>query len=220
QLWRRMVLQFGLGQSLGIDLQNVKPGYIPSPAFYDRWYGKNRWAFSTIYSLGIGQGEVEITPLQMANMAATIANRGFYIDPHLVKKIGGQAANQKALEPQQTNINRTYFDYVTEAMRAVVEDPGGTARRAKIPDITVCGKTGTVQNPHGENHSVFMAFAPKNNPQIAVAVYVENAGYGGSWAAPVASLMIEKYLTDSIQRTQVEERILNKKFNNYAPFQQ
>lgn len=215
--WHNAMSRFGLGRKLGVDLQSAKAGYLPTLSFYDHWYGKNRWAFSTIYSLSIGQGEVEITPLQMANLAAIIANGGYFIDPHLVKAIAGQPLEHPSLEPQYTNISKEYFSVAAEGMRMAVEEDGGTARRARIPDITVCGKTGTVQNPHGENHSVFMAFAPKENPQIAIAVYVENAGYGGAWAAPIASLMIEKYLNDTIQRPFTEERILNANFKEHAP---
>ncbi len=214
--WRRDVMKFGLGKSIGLDLQNVKSGYVPSVEFYDRWYGKQRWAFSTIYSLSIGQGEVEVIPLQMANLAAIFANRGYYIEPHLVKMIGGEPLSNEDLEPKETGIDEGYFELVAEAMRAVVEEPGGTARRARIDGITVCGKTGTAENPHGEDHSVFIAFAPKDNPEIAISVYVENSGFGGTWAAPIASLMIEKYMTDTIQRPLVEKRILDAKFFEYA----
>lgn len=214
--WRKDVMDFGLGKTIGLDLQNVKAGYVPSVEFYDRWYGKNRWAFSTIYSLSIGQGEVEVIPLQMANLAAIFANRGYYIEPHLVREVEGEPITSEHLAPKETGIDKPYFDLVAEAMRSVVEEPGGTARRARIPGITVCGKTGTAENPHGEDHSVFIAFAPKDNPKIAVSVYVENSGFGGTWAAPIASLMIEKYLTDTIQRPHVEERILNAKFFEYA----
>ncbi|MCF8327180.1 MAG: penicillin-binding protein 2, partial [Bacteroidales bacterium] len=215
--WRKEVLKFGLGRKLGLDIQNVKPGYIPSVEFYDHWYGKNRWAFSTIYSLSIGQGEVSVIPIQMANLAAIVANRGYYIEPHLVKEINGNPLKNEELQPKETGIDKAYFDLAAEGMRAVVEEPYGTARRARTPGITVCGKTGTAENPHGEDHSVFIAFAPKKNPKIAISVYVENSGFGGTWAAPIASLMIEKFINDSIQSTAKEERILNAKFFEYEP---
>lgn len=215
--WRRDVKNFGLGKEIGLDLQNVKPGYIPSVKFYDRWYGKNRWAFSTIYSLSIGQGEIEVIPIQMANLATIIANRGYYIQPHLIKAIEEESIDREALDSVKTGIAKSYFDLVADAMYGVVSEPGGTARRARIDGISVCGKTGTSQNPHGEDHSAFIAFAPKINPEIAISVYVENAGYGGSWAAPIASLMIEKYLTDTIQNKRKEERILNTKITKDGP---
>jgi penicillin-binding protein 2 len=163
--------------------------------------------------LAIGQGELGTTPLQMANMTASIANRGFFYTPHLVKEINGEPD----LEPRfklrnYTTIDSVWFSYIVEGMdQAVNGDPGSgsTARIAAISDITVCGKTGTSQNPHGKDHSVFIAFAPKDDPKIAIAVYIENAGFGATWAAPIASLMIEKYLTGQVQRTWHEQRILD-----------
>ncbi|MCF8331086.1 MAG: penicillin-binding protein 2 [Bacteroidales bacterium] len=210
--WRKEVLTFGLGKEIGLDLQNVKAGYVPSVDFYDMWYGKNRWAFSTIYSLSIGQGELEVIPIQMANLAAIFANRGYYVEPHLVKKIDGLPLENENLNSKKTGISKEYYDLVADAMQGVVEESGGTARRARIPGINVCGKTGTAENPHGEDHSAFIAFAPKENPKIAISVYVENSGFGGTWAAPIAGLMIEKYLTDSIHNPAKENRILNANF--------
>jgi penicillin-binding protein 2 len=215
--WREDVLKFGMGKSIGLDLQNVKSGYVPTIGFYDRWYGKNRWAFSTIYSLSIGQGEVEVIPIQMANLAAIIANRGYYIEPHLVRAIEEEPLDRKALEPKETGIRKPYFELAADAMYGVVNEPYGTARRARMDSIDVCGKTGTSENPHGEDHSAFIAFAPKDNPKIAISVYVENAGFGGTWAAPIASLMIEKFLTDTIQNTYRENRILNTKITKDGP---
>lgn len=213
--WVEYTHSFGLGKKLQIDLPAVKKGNIPDVKFYDKWYGKGRWAFSTIYSNGIGQGEVEVIPLQMANLAAIFANRGYYYTPHLVKEIGDEKyILDEYKEKHFTSVNPKYFDIVAEAMRAVVEEAGGTARRARISDITVCGKTGTAQNPHGEDHSVFISFAPKDNPKIAIAVYVENSGFGGTWAAPIASLMIEKYIRDSITRPDLEKYILDADFIN------
>lgn len=209
--WHDQVVKFGLGHKLGIDLPSEKPGMIPDVAFYDRWYGEGRWAFSTVYSNGIGQGEVQVVPIQMANLAAIIANRGYYYTPHFLKQIEGEAyPYPEYRQKYESGVSREYFEIIADAMRAVVEEPGGTAWRARTKDITVCGKTGTVENP-GEDHSGFFAFAPMDEPRIAIAVYVENAGFGGTWAAPIASLMIEKYLTDSISNPLKEQRILEHK---------
>jgi len=208
--WHDAVLRFGLGQKLGIDLPGEKSGFIPDVAFYDRWYGEKRWAFSTIYSLSIGQGEIGVVPVQMANLAAIMANRGyFFYTPHLIKNIQhSDTIPQAFTRKHSTGVAAEYFEYIIEGMAAVVNEPGGTARRAKIDSIIVCGKTGTAQNPRGEDHSVFIAFAPKENPKIAIAVFVENSGFGGTWAAPIASLIIEKYLTGKISNKQKEKRIL------------
>jgi penicillin-binding protein 2 len=207
--WHNYVVRFGLGHTLGIDLPSEKPGMIPDVNFYNRWYGERRWAFSTVYSNGIGQGEVQVVPLQMANLAALIANRGYYFAPHFLKEVKGEEYPRKEYrERHESGIDRHYYEVIVDAMRAVVEEPGGTARRAKIEGITVCGKTGTVENP-GEDHSGFFAFAPMDKPQIAIAVYVENAGFGGTWAAPIASLMIEKYLKGTVSDTLKEQRILD-----------
>ncbi len=214
-LWNEKAVSFGLGQRLGIDIPNVKKGFIPNSKFYDKRYGRHSWAFSTIYSLSIGQGEVGIIPLQMANIAAIFANRGYFYTPHFVRSIGkNKETNAEFSKKHVTKVSDKYFNLVAEAMYEVVHEPGGTAASARIDSIVVCGKTGTAQNPHGEDHSVFIAFAPMNNPKIAIAVYVENAGFGGVWAAPIASLIIEKYLTRRIKRTQLEERILNANLMN------
>ena len=210
-IWQKHVSSFGLGKPLDLDLPGIKGGRVPGVKYYDKIYGSGRWAFSTIYSLSIGQGEVEIVPMQMANFAAIVANKGFYYTPHLVKEI----REEKIKDPRfyKKNIvpvNANYFDMIIEGMSNVVS--AGTARLAQIKDIEVCGKTGTAQNPRGEDHSVFVAFAPKENPKIAIAVYVENAGFGGVWAAPIASLIIEKYLTRKISDPNKELRILE--FNN------
>ena len=205
--WHNQALSFGLGQRLGIDLPSCRAGVIPDVSFYDKWYGKNRWAFSTIYSNSIGQGEVEVIPLQMANLAAILANRGYYYVPHFIKAVSGEnSIDKKFTTRNYTNVSGEYFNVVADAMSAVVNQEGGTARRARISGIDVCGKTGTAENL-GIDHSVFIAFAPKENPKIAIAVYVENAGFGGTWAAPIASLMIEKFINDSIQKPLKEKRI-------------
>lgn len=211
--WRTYMQGFGLGRPLGIDLPNEKPGRLPGPGLYNAIYGEGRWKFSTIYSLSIGQGELGISPIQMANMAAILANRGYYYTPHLVKGIGDKnAVPAKFSEKIYTPIDEKHFEPVIEAMSRVINEEGGTGFRAKIPDIEVCGKTGTSQNPRGEDHSVFIAFAPRENPQIAVAVYVENAGQGARAAAAVAGLVIEKYLKGEVQRKNIEDFALANKF--------
>lgn len=206
--WHNYVSRFGLGKPLGIDLPSEKGGQMPGPGLYNRIYGEGRWKFSTIYSLAIGQGEMLITPVQMANLAAIMANKGHYYTPHLVKEIRG-SEQQPSVQRHETGIEEKYFDFVQDAMSDAIY---GTAQRAVIPGIDLCGKTGTAQNPHGHDHSVFMAFAPKENPKIAIAVYVENAGWGGRAAASIASLMIEKYLTGEVKRTALEEYVLRGQF--------
>ena len=202
--WNQYLYEFGLGTALGADLPNEKGGIIPTPAYYDRIYGANRWKWSTINSISIGQGEVLITPLQLTNIMCIIANRGYYYTPHLVKSIGDSGLPRSEYqEKHAVNIDSTHFGVVIDAMHSVVE--GGTGFRAKIPGIDVCGKTGTSQNPHGEDHSVFVAFAPKENPKIAVAVYVQNAGQGARSAASIAGLVIEKYLTGEVKRKHIED---------------
>jgi penicillin-binding protein 2 len=208
--WRDHVISFGFGEKLGSDFSNELRGNIPTSSYYDRYYNKGRWNFLTIISMAIGQGELLITPLQMANMTATIANRGWYYTPHLVKNIENSGEiDMRFREKHFTTIDSSYYTPIVDGMDLAVNGgAGSTARIAKIPEITVCGKTGTAQNPHGEDHSIFIAFAPKDNPEIALAVYVENEGFGGTWAAPIASLMIEKYLTGEIKRTWLEQYIL------------
>ena len=213
-IWSKYMHSFGLGQKLETDISGIRPGLIPDPAYYDKRYGHNRWAFSTIYSIAIGQGEVMLTPLQMANIAAIIANRGFYYIPHFVKSIGDEGPLDQFRKKHFTMVEGRHFDPIVEGMRKVVNESGGTASRARLKDIIVCGKTGTVQNPHGEDHSVFLAFAPMDNPKIAIAVFIENAGFGGTWAAPTASLMIEKYLTGKIADPAKEKRIFEAKLSN------
>lgn len=208
--WYKKIRKFGFGQKLGVDLPNEKAGLIPSNAFYDRLYGDRRWKFSTIYSLGIGQGEIGIIPVQMANLATIMANRGYYFTPHLIKSIGDKGPHARFKQKHSVGIQESYFQPVVDGMEQVVM--AGTAVRSRVRDIPICGKTGTAQNPHGEDHSVFIAFAPKDDPKIAIAVFVENAGFGGTWAAPIASLMIEKYLRDSITRPHLEKYVLEKKF--------
>ena len=206
--WEEYMHSFGLGTPPKIDIYGVRKGLIPNVEFYNRWYEEFRWAWSTIRSISIGQGEVKITPLQMANLASIVANKGYFYEPHFVSSIGEQGPLPIYQEKQKTMVDEKHFDAIQEGMRRVVNESGGTARRARIDDIVVCGKTGTAENPHGKDHSVFMAFAPMENPKIAVAVFVENSGFGGTWAAPIASLMIEKYIHREVKDERKEKRIL------------
>ncbi len=210
--WRERLLSFGFGIPLGIDLPYEKGGFIPKPSYFDRYYGAGRWKSLTIISMAIGQGEVLTTPLQIANLATIIANKGYYYTPHVVKEIKGEKTiDKKFITPHYTNIDTAYFNMVTKGMMLAVNVSGGTALIARHDKIVICGKTGTAQNPHGKEHSVFMAFAPMDDPQIAISVYVEHGEWGATYAAPIASLMIEKYLTDSIapNRLWLEQRMLN-----------
>ncbi len=203
-VWDDYMHRFGFGTTLGIDLPNVKTGNIPDTAYYNRKYGKEKWAFSTIYSNSIGQGEVEVVPIQMANLACIVANRGYFYTPHLVRYYGPDSTrNEEFYTKHETGIKPEYVNIVANGMYDVVHGAGGTAHKANIPDIDICGKTGTAQN-YGKDHSSFIAFAPKENPQIAVSVYVENSGAGGSWAAPIASLVIEKYIRGEVTRKDFE----------------
>lgn len=188
------ISSFGLGRKLGVDLFGEGKGLLPKSTYYDKIYGRYRWQATTTISLGIGQGELGITPLQMANATAAVANKGYYIVPHIVKRIGGKPNPNPLYQTKNwTSIDTSYFQVMIEGMEEVVKH--GTAYVAQIPGISIAGKTGTAQNPHGKDHSVFFAFAPVENPKIAIAVVVENAGFGATWAAPIASLMIEQYLT-------------------------
>jgi penicillin-binding protein 2 len=211
--WEDVVRSFGFGSTLGIDLYGEREGNVPDVREYDQIYGKNRWNFSTVYSIAIGQGEFSVTPLQMANLAAALANKGHYYQPHIAKKIGDSLLSfQDSSYYHKTLIEPNKFDIVHDGMQWVIEEPWGTARRARIDSLHYCGKTGTSQNPHGEDHSVFICFAPRENPKIAIAVFVENAGGGGSMAAPIAGLLVEQYLRGKITRPQMEEYVLSKSF--------
>ncbi len=207
--WKGYLNEFGFGNKLGTDFVNELTGFIPATDYFDKFYGKNRWKALTVISMAIGQGEVGTTPLQMANMTAAIANRGFYYTPHIVKSIGSDhIIDSRFTTKHQISIDSSNFESIVLGMEAAVNS-GGTATIASMKDIIVCGKTGTAQNPHGKNHSVFIAFAPKENPKIAIAVYVENAGFGATYAAPIASLMIEKYLKGEITNKAREQSMLN-----------
>lgn len=208
-VWFKDVCSFGFNSKLGVDYPNEKGGSIPSRKFYDKYYGANRWHSSTIISISIGQGEILCTPMQIANLVATIANKGWYYTPHILKGVSGGEIDEKYRTKHYTAVEPQYFDVVQKGMLGAVE--AGTARIGIIKGINICGKTGTAQNPHGKDHSIFMSFAPMENPKIAIAVYVENSGFGATWAVPIASLMIEKYLTGEISesRKYLEERMLN-----------
>lgn len=209
--WREYLNEFGFGMRLGIEFPNELPGFVPTRNYFDRYYGENRWRALTVISMAIGQGEIGTTPLQMANMTAAIANRGYYFTPHIVKSIGAEKKiDQRFREIHIINIDSANFEEIIKGMESAVNGgAGSTARIAALRDIVVCGKTGTAQNPHGKDHSVFIAFAPKDDPKIAISVYVENAGFGATYAAPVASLMIEKYLAGKVTNSYQEQRILD-----------
>ena len=192
EVWKRHLVSMGYGYKLGIDLPGESRGFIPNTAFYNKIYGQGEWNGQSIISDAIGQGEILATPLQIANLSATIANRGYYITPHVVKNIVGVGVLKKNIERHVTSIDQYYYDDIVEAMRMAVT--GGTCRDANIPGLDVCGKTGTAQNPHGRDHSVFMGFAPKDNPRIAICVYVENAGFGATFGVPIGALMLRRYL--------------------------
>lgn len=198
--WYDYLIRFGFNSSLGIDLPYAMKGDIKKSKFYDNLYGSNGWRALTIRSLAIGQGEISVTPLQMANEVAIIANRGYYYRPHLIKNIkqDSTAIDSIYKEKIDTRIEKRHFDLIINAMRHVYDGDIGTARYYKNDSLSMCGKTGTVQNPHGADHSMFIAFAPTDTPKIAIAVIVENGGYGSRIAAPVATLMMEKYLLGSI----------------------
>jgi penicillin-binding protein 2 len=214
--WRNQVMTFGPNTKLGTDLPFDSPGNVPSVPYYNKVFGERHWFANTVVSLGIGQAELTIVPLQMANIMAIIANRGYYYTPHCIKGVGAE----KKLDPkfkkkhyvgvQDSAVYRTVIDGMQRCFDA------GTGYPERIPGVVACGKTGTAENPHGNSHAVFLAFAPRENPKIAVACLIENAGFGGVWAAPAVSLMIEKYLTGKVTRIKEQERykivdLINKK---------
>ena len=208
--WRNHILSFGLGNFLNNDLYTGRKGRVPSVDFYNRQYGKKRWKAPTVISLAIGQDALVVSPIQMANMIAAIANRGHYFTPHIVRKIDGKALTDSTFTvAKQTSIDEKHFKTIIYGMEKVFTGKYGTAKTAQVKNIEICGKTGTAENPHGEDHSIFIAFAPKDKPQIAIAVYIENGGWGSTWAAPIASLIIEKYLTGQVNNTEREHFILS-----------
>lgn len=209
EIWKKHLVSMGYGYPLGVDLPAEGRGFIPNDRFYNRFYGEGRWSANTIISVAIGQGEILATPLQIANLCATIANRGWFITPHVIKEIQDTVIDEKYRTRRIPTIDEKHYHEVAEGMRMAVT--GGTCRLANLPDIEVAGKTGTAQNPHGKDHSAFMGFAPYEDPQIAVCVYVENAGFGATFGVPIGSLVMEKYLKGKISesRKYIEERMLN-----------
>ena len=209
EIWKNHLVSMGYGYPLGVDLPHENRGFLPNSKFYSKYYGEGHWSANTIISVSIGQGEILATPLQIANLAATIANRGWFITPHAVKEIQDTVLPDALLERRRPTIDEKWYHEVAEGMRMAVT--GGTCRRAAIPGIDVAGKTGTAQNPHGKDHSAFMGFAPYDDPKIAVAVYVENGGFGAVFGVPIGSLVMEKYLTDSISpsRKYMEDQMMN-----------
>ncbi|HMP13321.1 MAG TPA: penicillin-binding protein 2 [Saprospiraceae bacterium] len=207
--------RMGLGKPLGVDFPNEKGGNYPTSKYYNRIFEQQqpgqKWNSVWVRSVGIGQGEMLLTTMQMANLGALIANRGYYFTPHFIKKFrnSDQPIPEAFRQQNYIGIDKAHFDLVVNGMEGAVT--GGTARVAYLSDIPTCGKTGTAENPHGKDHSIFFGFAPKENPRIAIAVYVENAGFGATFAAPIASLMMEKYLTGTIRpaRQYLEDRIMN-----------
>ncbi|MFA5819654.1 MAG: penicillin-binding protein 2 [Bacteroidales bacterium] len=209
--WKGYLNEFGFGNKLGTDFVNELPGFIPAGSYFDKYYGKNKWKALTVISMAIGQGEVGTTPLQMANMTAAIANRGYYYTPHIVKSVGTAGnIDTRFTTKHLISIDSANFEEIIKGMDAAVNGGAGkTAGIAALKDIIVCGKTGTAQNPHGKDHSVFIAFAPKDDPKIAIMVVVENAGFGATFAAPIASLIIEKYLKGEVSNKAREQSMLN-----------
>ena len=212
--WHDYVSSFGFGHKLGSDFPAELGGTIPTSNYYNKIYGKGGWKFTTVISISIGQGEIGVTPLQIANMCATVANRGYYYIPHIVKDSDSLRIDDKFREKQYTMVDTTNFKKVIKGMWKAVNSgfgSGGTASIAAVKGLDICGKTGTAQNPRGADNSVFICFSPMDNPKIAVAAYVENAGFGATWSAPIASLLVEKYLTGQIsdERKPLEERMLN-----------
>ncbi len=212
--WRNRVSAFGFGTRLGGRLPGTSTGNIPDSKYYDGIYGRHRWDFGTIYSIAIGEGELLTTPLQMANLAATLANRGWYRTPHFIRSVGEDGKPPGLGVQMDTGVDSVHFEPIIRAMQQVVENPSGTGRRARIRGIEVCGKTGTVQDEPRKDHSVFIAFAPKDDPRIAISVYVENSGFGGEWAAPIAALLIEQYLEGEVDNDRRLQRILDADLSN------
>lgn len=207
--WREYLESFNLGKTFNTDLLVERSGNVPRPEYYDKYFGKNVWRSMTIRSLSIGQGELLVTPLQLANLTAIIANKGYFYDPHILKSVNrdGEIVIPD-FERHNTMVESQYFEPVIEGMKNVYAGDHGTARWYAHDSIAMCGKTGTVQNPHGENHSVFIAFAPADDPKIAISVVVENGGYGSVFAAPIATLMMEKYILGEFEKPWFEKKIL------------
>jgi penicillin-binding protein 2 len=212
--WREYVASFGFGHKLGSDFPAELGGFIPTSEYYDRYYGKKRWKATAVISMAIGQGEIGCTPLHLANLCATIANRGHYYIPHIVKDSEGVEIDPKYHEKNYTLVDTVHFHKIINGMYKAVNSEfgsGATASIAAVPGLEICGKTGTAQNPHGDDHSVFACFAPRENPKIAVVAYIENGGFGASYAAPIASLLTEMYLNHEIspERKDLEHRMIS-----------
>ena len=214
--WSNHIKSFGLGDFLGNDLSVGKKGNIPDGNYYNKWYPDFQWGATTIISNAIGQGEILVTPIQLANMTAAIANKGYYYTPHILKSIEGQTISPKFSTPKQTSISPEHFDAVIEGMHNVYTK--GTASFLKVPGIEICGKTGTAENftkidgvrQQLTDHSIFVAFAPKDDPKIAIAILVENGYYGSRWAGRIASLMIEKHLKGEVTLKRMERLVIEK----------
>ncbi len=207
--WKNYIVEMGYGYRLGVDLPGESRGFIPNSEFYSKSFRGRNWSANSVISISIGQGEIMATPVQIANLAATIANRGYYYPPHVVKEITDSVIDPIYKKRKVPHIKRQYYDQIAQGMRMAVL--GGTCRAANIPGIEVAGKTGTAQNPHGKDHSAFIGFAPYDKPKIAICVYVENAGFGAAYGVPIGTLMMEKYLTGKISDTHkgMEQRMLN-----------
>lgn len=218
EIWKNHLVSMGYGYKLGIDLPGEIRGFLPNAKYYSKAYGEGRWSANTVISVSIGQGEVTATPLQIANLCATIANRGWFITPHVVKEIEDTVIAPQYIEKRFPTIDSKYYPDVAQGMRMAVL--GGTCSKANLPDIEVAGKTGTAQNPHGRDHSAFMGFAPFNDPKIAVAVYVENGEWGATYGVPIGSLIIEKYLNRHISeaRKPVEAAMVNASTAQYSEY--
>jgi penicillin-binding protein 2 len=216
-VWKNYMVSFGFGYKLGVDLPYEKRGLIPNSQYYNKWYGERGWRGATIISNAIGQGEVLVTPMQIANYCASIANRGWYIKPHLVKAIKGASLDTMYTKKRYTLVDSVNYEPIVEGMYMATNI--GTARAVEVKGIDICGKTGTAQNPPFPDHSIFMCFAPKEHPKIALLVFIENGGFGATWAVPMASLLLEKYLKGSVdpKRQWVEDRLLNANLMNFVP---
>ncbi|MEI7594805.1 MAG: penicillin-binding protein 2 [Bacteroidota bacterium] len=215
-VWRKHVVSFGFGKRFDDDLPSELNGNIPTASYYDRFHGKGRWKALSIISIAIGQGEILLTPLQLANQAAIFANRGYYYTPHIIQGFGAnRIPHPKFIKKHYTTIDEKYFDIVVEGMHRVIQS--GTGRGAQFDSIQMAGKTGTAQNPHGEDHSIFVLFAPLDKPKIAISVIIENGGFGATWGCPIASLMVEKYLNDTIKRPELEKKMFEGVINYNAP---
>ena len=205
--WNKHVTSFGLGQFLGVDLPTGRKGFVPNGAYYNRVYRTDRWKSPTVISLAIGQGELVVTPIQLANVAAAMANRGYWYTPHVVRQVGSNPVDPEIFHfKHMTTIEPEHFDVIIQGMADVFES--GTARASRLEGLPMAGKTGTAENPHGQDHSIFMAFAPVDNPKIALAIIVENGYWGSRWAAPIASLMMEQYIHGQISRPALEKTMV------------